>query len=190
MSIRNSTKLAFAEALKSLLNTKELSAVRVQDLCRLCGTERPTFYYHFRDKYDLVTWIYEQDVRDTLEQCGGQYGIRQTECLLTMMQREQVFYRKAFADSAQNALLPYIHQMIFSITRSAVQGRRTGESLTQEEQFTINFLAYSWSRCLADWIEGKYTMSAGEYARLMYRHLPYLEIQEISEGELPEEQRE
>lgn len=189
MSIRNGTKRAFAEALKSLLNTKEMGAVRIQDLCRLCGTERPTFYYHFRDKYDLVTWIYEQDVRRTVQQYG-RYNAAQLEMLLDLMQQEQVFYRKAFADSAQNALLPYIQQMILSITRSAMQGRRAGEDLTQEEQFTINFLAYSWCRCLADWIEGKYTMSAGEYARLMYRHLSYLGLREIVERELPEGQNE
>lgn len=189
MSIRNATKLAFAVALKNLLNTKEMSAVRVQDLCRLCGTERPTFYYHFRDKYDLVTWIYEQDVQQTLRQCGDVYSAAQMELMLQIMRREQVFYRKAFADSDQNALLPYIRQMIQSRTQSVVQGRGSGEVLTQEARFTINFLAYSWCRCLVDWIEGKYTMSAGEYARLMYRYLSYLEIQEISEAELMEGQK-
>ena len=189
MSIRNGTKRAFAEALKRVLNTKEMGSVRVQDLCRLCGTERPTFYYHFRDKYDLVTWIYEQDVRRTVQQ-HGRYNAAQLEMLLELMQQEQVFYRKAFADSAQNALLPYIQQMILSMTRSAVKDRRSGEDLTQEEQFTINFLAYSWCRCLVDWIEGKYTLSAGEYAQLMYRQLSYLGLREIPAMELPEEQSE
>lgn len=189
MSIRNSTKLAFAGALKSLLNTKDMSAVRVQDLCKLCGTERPTFYYHFRDKYDLVTWIYEQDVEKTLAMCGGCYNEAQMEQLLILMQREQIFYRKAFADSDQNALLPYIQQMIRSVSRTVVQEQRSGDPLTQEEQFTINFLSYSWCRCLADWVEGKYSMTAREYARLMYRHLSYPGLEEISEEELPSGQK-
>lgn len=189
MSIRNSTKQAFAQALKSLLNAREMSAIRVQDLCRSCGTQRPTFYYHFRDKYDLVAWIYEQDVRETLQLSGGSYDVGFLERLLVRMRQEQVFYRKAFADSDQNALLPYIQQMIRSMTWSAVQDRRSGEHLSQEEQFTINFLAYSWCQCLVDWIEDKYTMTAGEYARLMYRHLSYLRLREISGEEFPTGQK-
>lgn len=179
MSIANSTKQAFADALKLTLNTKELSAVRVQELCRLCGTERPTFYYHFRDKHDLIAWIYEQDVARTLAMTGGVYGEKQLEELLRIMQTEQVFYRKAFADSTQNALLPYVQQMILSAAESVLQVQLSKENLGQEDKFVINCMAYSWCRGLVDWIEGKYDLSAREYARLMFRYLSWPNIRDL-----------
>ena len=172
MIFRNTTKQAFAQALKSQLAAKDLSAIRVQDLCRLCGTERPTFYYHFRDKYDLVTWVYEQDLRQTIGMPGEPFHVDQLEQLLLLMQKEQIFYKKALADPAQNALLPYIHQRSLSLAQASLHGPQSQESLTQEEIFHIRMLAYSWCHCLLDWISGEYDFTAAQYARLMYRSIP------------------
>ena len=169
MSIRNSTKYAFANALKTLLNTKALSKIRVTDLCALCGTERPTFYYHFRDKYDLIIWIYEQDYRHAVESTVGQHYVRQIEQLLLTMQKERGFYRKVFADSTQNALLPYIRQTIVDIVKDSLKSVRTIESSSEELEFTINFLSHAWNGCLMDWIWEKYDLSAAQYAQIAYR---------------------
>ena len=57
MSIRESTKYAFANALKQLLTTKDLQKIRVTELCKLCGAERPTFYYHFRFQMELTSSV-------------------------------------------------------------------------------------------------------------------------------------
>ena len=171
MPIGNSTKLAFAAALKNLLATKELSAVRVQELCRICGAERPTFYYHFRDKYDLVSWIYEQDLLETMGSFGGPYCEEQLEKLLLRMMSEQTFYRRAFNDSGQNALLPYILQSNIRLARKLVQEQYIPQNLTQEDEFHIHMYTYAWCGCLQDWVSGRYDFTPTQYARLMYRSL-------------------
>ena len=48
------TKRALEEALKRLLLEKPLSKITIQDLADECGISRMTFYYHFKDIYDLV----------------------------------------------------------------------------------------------------------------------------------------
>ena len=175
MSIKNSTKQAFANALKSLLGTKELSAVRVQELCRLCGTERPTFYYHFRDKYDLIAWIYEQDFQESVRNAGGRYDVAQMENLLIRMGKEQNFYKKAFADATQNALLPFILQSNIRLARSLFQGGRAGDELTREEEFRIRIYTHVWCGGLKDWINGETDFTAEEYAALLYRSIAALD---------------
>ena len=169
MAIRNSTKIAFANALKSLLATRELSAVRVQEICRLCGTERPTFYYHFRDKYDLISWIYEQDLRESMARSGENFGEAQLEQLLLILQSEQTFYRKAFYDSGQNALQPYILQSNIRLIRQLMQGQHIIENLSPEAEFQMRVYTYAWCGCLQDWVNGRFDFSAAKYARLMYR---------------------
>ena len=56
------TKRALAEALKKMMEKKLLSKITVTDLAEACGINRHTFYYHFRDIYDLVEWIYCSEV--------------------------------------------------------------------------------------------------------------------------------
>ena len=52
----NITKNALASAMKSLMERKSFSKISVGDICELCQMNRKSFYYHFKDKYDLVIW--------------------------------------------------------------------------------------------------------------------------------------
>lgn len=51
-------KRAFAEALRRLMKKKPFSKISVTDICKQCDVSRKSFYYHFKDKYDLVDWIF------------------------------------------------------------------------------------------------------------------------------------
>ena len=52
------TKHILANALRRLLHTKRYEEITVADIVQECGVSRYTFYYHFKDKQDLVNWIY------------------------------------------------------------------------------------------------------------------------------------
>ena len=51
-------KPLFADALLFLTQTKKLSAITINDLIIQTGASRQTFYNHFKDKDDLIQWIY------------------------------------------------------------------------------------------------------------------------------------
>ena len=58
MAESNITKNALADALKSLMREKNFDKISVLDICEKCNMNRKSFYYHFRDKYDLLNWIF------------------------------------------------------------------------------------------------------------------------------------
>ena len=58
MADSNITKNALAASMKKLMSKSPFSKISVGDICENCGMNRKSFYYHFRDKYDLVTWIF------------------------------------------------------------------------------------------------------------------------------------
>ena len=53
MADSNITKRALASALKELMNEKPFARISVSDICTRCDMNRKSFYYHFKDKYDL-----------------------------------------------------------------------------------------------------------------------------------------
>ena len=57
----NITKTALASSMKRLMKEKPFSKISVIDICDGCGMNRKSFYYHFKDKYDLVNWIFYID---------------------------------------------------------------------------------------------------------------------------------
>lgn len=53
----NITKRALEQSLKNLLLKKPLTKITISDITADCGMNRMTFYYHFKDIYDLVEWV-------------------------------------------------------------------------------------------------------------------------------------
>ena len=61
------TKHALEASLKNILLKKPLNKITVKDIADDCGINRMTFYYHFKDIYDLVEWSCIEDARKALE---------------------------------------------------------------------------------------------------------------------------
>ena len=66
------TKRALVASLKELMAEKPLDKITVTDLTEHCGVNRMTFYYHFKDIYDLVEWA----CVEKLPRPGGQKDLR------------------------------------------------------------------------------------------------------------------
>ena len=60
------TKRALEASLKHLLLQKPLHKITINDITEDCGINRMTFYYPFKDIYDLVEWSCEEDARKAL----------------------------------------------------------------------------------------------------------------------------
>jgi len=61
------TKRALEASLKNLLLKKPLNKITINDIAKDCEINRMTFYYHFKDIYDLVEWSCIEDARKALE---------------------------------------------------------------------------------------------------------------------------
>lgn len=59
---RKTTKDILAESFLELAETKRIDKIRISDITDNCGMSPPTFYNHFRDKYDLLVWIHTSRV--------------------------------------------------------------------------------------------------------------------------------
>ena len=61
MSDSNITKRALAAALRELMEAEPFDKIQIAQICQRCDMNRKSFYYHFRDKYDLMNWIFDMD---------------------------------------------------------------------------------------------------------------------------------
>lgn len=61
------TKRALVASLKNQLLKKPLDKVTISDITDDCGISRMTFYYHFKDIYDLIEWAFEEEASRILE---------------------------------------------------------------------------------------------------------------------------
>ena len=64
--MNNNTKQILEESLKKLMLKKPLDKITIRDLTEDCGISRMTFYYHFKDIYDLIEWACLADATKAL----------------------------------------------------------------------------------------------------------------------------
>lgn len=59
MSTSAETKKALSESLKNLCAIKPYNNISVSEITEKCNLNRQSFYYHFKDKDQLLYWTYE-----------------------------------------------------------------------------------------------------------------------------------
>ncbi len=107
MADSNITKKALAGALKELLHSEPFSKISVGEICEKCSMNRKSFYYHFRDKYDLMVWIFRSEFDE--HTAGKKYDNvwDAFEDLCVYLNDNRSFYRKALAVKGQNSFSEY-----------------------------------------------------------------------------------
>lgn len=93
------TKWIFANALIDIMSHKPFNQITVKDICDHCNARRQRFYYHFKDKYDLVTWVYYQDASEIIDTHKDESWDIVLEKIFENMLKRKDFYRKAFEEN-------------------------------------------------------------------------------------------
>ena len=114
MADSNITKRALAAALKELMEQKPFSKINVAEICEKCGMNRKSFYYHFKDKYDLVNWIFDMDFAKVLEAHSKDeyFTWPFLEALCECFYENRCFYRKALKIREQNCLIDHYREKL------------------------------------------------------------------------------
>ena len=59
MDVSEKMKYKLANAMKELLVHTPVDKITVKQIVDQCDVTRPTFYRHFKDKYDLINWYFD-----------------------------------------------------------------------------------------------------------------------------------
>ncbi|MDD4716308.1 MAG: TetR/AcrR family transcriptional regulator C-terminal domain-containing protein [Oscillospiraceae bacterium] len=114
----NITKKALAQAMKELMAETPFSKINVGEICLKCGMNRKSFYYHFKDKYDLVNWIYYTEFveRVNTERYESIWDFLNDICNYFYANRS--FYVNALQIKGQNSFEEYFAEVLHAIILS------------------------------------------------------------------------
>ena len=62
------TRKAIMQTFLHILKNKPLDRITVKDICEQCEINRNTFYYYFKDIYDVLEAIFEDEVRLVMDE--------------------------------------------------------------------------------------------------------------------------
>ena len=120
MATTAATKKAIATAFKEMLAVEPFEQIRVGDVCERSGRNRKSFYYHFKDKYDLVCWIFDTELLSHLREAILIEELTFEEVarrLVVYFYDNRAFYRKILQIQGQNSFREYFGRMVYGYLR-------------------------------------------------------------------------
>ncbi|MFR3729279.1 TetR/AcrR family transcriptional regulator [Lacrimispora sp.] len=149
------TKRALENSLKNLLLQKPLHKITIADIANDCGISRMTFYYHFKDIYDLIEWICNEETARAI-QGNKTYETWQQGFLQTfqMVLDNKPFILNVYRSIRKEIIEDYFYTITFDLLMGVVEEKAVGMSVTEsDKKFIANFYSFAFVGLLLDWIK-------------------------------------
>ena len=148
------TKLALEKSLKELLLQKSLSHITVTDITENCGISRMTFYYHFKDVYELVEWACYEDASRALE--GKKHYDDWKEGFLQIFEavkENKPFILNVYHSVSREQIENYLFRLTFDLLKGVLDEEAKGMVVREEDKvFIADTYKYAFVGVMLDWI--------------------------------------
>ncbi len=157
------TKQALAFALKERMEEKTFEKISVSDICESCDMNRKSFYYHFKDKYDLVNWIFRTEFAESSKKNYPDFWkLMGNLCDYLYVNKE--FYFKAMQIKGQNSFAEYFKEYLYSFISEYIDPFLEGE---ERRAFYILFLTDACVASIERWILPQNGITPKKFLELM-----------------------
>lgn len=169
------TKEILAESFYEIASKKTAEKITVNDIVKNCGMSPATFYRHFRDKYDLIIWIYGKKCDEIFDRNRNSGSKRE----------EIIFAWVKFCDENKKYLLnlmnnttgydSFINGMVEHYVRiyeKSIVDRYGKDVLTERAHLKIYIHASGVIRLMFAWMRGKVCASTEALAESIVEMMP------------------
>lgn len=148
------TKRALEASLKNLLLKKPLNKITINEIAEDCGINRMTFYYHFKDIYDLAEWSCIEDAKKALEGKKTyetwQQGFLQ---IFEVVLENKPFIMNVYHCISRDQIERYLVKLTQNLLDGVIEERSEGLSVSDEDkQFISIFYTHAFVDLMLDWI--------------------------------------
>ncbi|MDY0289385.1 MAG: TetR/AcrR family transcriptional regulator C-terminal domain-containing protein [Sphaerochaeta sp.] len=152
------TKLALAQSLKQLMAERTLDKITVKEVVARCGVNRQTFYYHFRDIYHLLDWMFANEGQQFSKKYpefhtpdDGQTAIRS---LCTYLQENREVMMNIYNSLGRELLDRYLCREMATLLTNSLQVRAIKLGVSQVQlEFLVNFYKHAFVGASLDWFQ-------------------------------------
>ena len=148
------TKRALEDSLKKLLLKKPLNKITINDLTEDCGVNRMTFYYHFKDIYDLVEWACVEDASKALQNNKTYETWEQGFIKIFYAVKENKhFIMNVYRCVSREQVERYLSPLVDNLLMGVVEEQSVGMVVREEDKkFVSKIYSYILIGIMLEWI--------------------------------------
>ena len=164
------TKQALIASFKKLLETEPFDKITISDITNDCGLSRQTFYYHFRDIFDMIRWIYNSESLNEIGGRGG-YGTWQDKIreLFDYTLNNKSLILGTFNSKCRSDLVGYYMDISIRKISDIVEMKSDGDIAEKDKKFIASVYAYAFVGIMVDWISDGMKESSEEMVDRVYK---------------------
>lgn len=148
-------KHAIADSFMKLCDDKPIKAITVKDIIDYCEISKQTFYNHFRDKYDLMNYIYQSGVQNILIRSENSNDSLKNSILgvFEMCFENKKYYTAIANFSVQNSFPQYFFEHTKDYYRNRFIRNYGKEALMKSIEMAIDFNCAGTEKLFVDWVK-------------------------------------
>lgn len=175
MREHSNTKVLLANSFVELSKFKRMDKITISDITKNCGFSQPTFYNHFKDKYDLIVWIYVNEAQRYLKQIGvNDYTWKDSikDGLLNLVKNRDFAINALKHISGKKTFIRIVQETNIDLLIDEIEKIQNVRRLAPQLISMIQIYCYGSAHFIFDWLVGKIDLTFNETVNVLIDSMP------------------
>lgn len=153
------TKMAIVKAFEELARVKNVDRITVKEITDKCQISRNTFYYHFKDIYDVLEEMLNQRVEQMIEtlelnmQSGNSVQDTRRAGMRYILDNRELFFNLYRSAGVQEVRM-YLDKSSSVLGHYLIDRLSEGMNVSERDKdLIISFYQYAHAGMMAEWLE-------------------------------------
>lgn len=168
------TKKAMQQTFLQLLEKQSLDKITVKDIVENCGINRNTFYYYYKDIYDLLDDLFLEETKrlDTLENSILDWNVMLSHSAAIILSHKKAI-KNVYESRSRDVLEGYLYEASQKSIRKYITGKNINKSKLSSENlnFICDFYSHTIVGMVNHWINNDNDVNSEEFLDKMAKIL-------------------
>ena len=172
---KNTTKELLAGSFLELAEKVPINKITIANIADNCGVTQPTFYRYFKDKYDMIAWIYAREAGKNISKVGMDGYVWKDTFLdgMRFYDENRKFMVNALKHtSGRDSFLLQMSDMNIRFIENEIKKKLDVSECPQDLSAIVKMFCYGTNQFLYDWLIEKSDLSYEQVADLMEKSIP------------------
>lgn len=161
--------------------------INVQRITKEAGVSRTEFYRHFKDKYDLMNYVYLNEIEHKISISENKDWKLLTKYCYEFIYDRIEYFSKIVKYKSQNSFLEFLQEYSIRKTIDSMCAYKNIPRLDYDIEIAVKLYCSGCSYILGRWIESGFKKSPDQMCKIIYASVPrclvpYFDGLQIKEG--------
>lgn len=166
------TKKYICDALLELMKEKHFDKITVRDIVTQAQIARSTFYVHFENKFDVISWYCHDHAAKLLQKASNKNWYELSLQLTRFSEKNKFFFKCMYQKDSSQSYTSYEEAYMYTFLKKEYLNHHNKKSLSTSDHLMILFAVKGHLNILREWIVKDLPLNHTEISDLSYRLLP------------------